>query len=534
MSIWERLFGGRSKPQTFARANHLRPLSLQSASAGNVATGPALTTKAIDPAIRTGPATEPSIDRRRSARCQADLDRLLIEAAKADNFEEVESLIRDGASTEAIDEEWGPLLHLLVAGNRERMIDLFLKLGANTEVLHNGGTPLHKAVAQGKSGLVESLIKGGADKEAREATEGLTPLHVAASTGMSQIVELLVNLGVTRDPSSKHHLTPLHLAAIPPEKALPSIKTPNVIAMWDSRARKTVQGQIKAIQHLVKSGANLKAANDAGRTPLHEAAIRGHTEVLQCFLELGANPETRDASGMSPMGSAEKLGHQAAFTHLLAARTARVARSQMAGSNPQATPRENTQPQFQADFDMIWSQAGAALATQEAARGCKFGETEYIAKRLEFVAERIRKNHTISDDELITLVHDYYRRSDSGSKEMQEGGLVEQRKEPSLTSSEVVISPGPFCGTWAFDESAVRATIRTEEGRIVVQMWDRVDEEKFDISCVRMTGKVLEFTSKMPSRNHTTNLRVTVLGENELQAEIGVGASTVVKKLHRA
>ena len=56
-------------------------------------------------------------------------------------------------------------------------------------------TPLHLAAGYNRVGVVEVLIKHGADVHAKDKG-GLVPLHNACSYGHYEVAELLVKVGV--------------------------------------------------------------------------------------------------------------------------------------------------------------------------------------------------------------------------------------------------------------------------------------------------------------------------------------------------
>jgi hypothetical protein len=60
---------------------------------------------------------------------------------------------------------------------------------------------------------------------------------------------------------------------------------------------------------VVKPVQALEKKDDAGRTPLHEAAERGHAEIVEALLEAGANKKVKDSLGMTAGQMANARGH---------------------------------------------------------------------------------------------------------------------------------------------------------------------------------------------------------------------------------
>lgn len=105
-------------------------------------------------------------------------------------------------------------------------------------------TPLHRAAARlGGSWLVGKLLEAGADVDARDAI-GMTPLHVAADQCCPENLEELLGFSPALEARDQDGRTALHLAA------------------WHTPA---------AVGPLLAAGANAKAEDRYGRTPLHAA-----------------------------------------------------------------------------------------------------------------------------------------------------------------------------------------------------------------------------------------------------------------------
>lgn len=67
------------------------------------------------------------------------------------------------------------------------------------------------------------------------------------------------------------------------------------------------------------SAAPCGAADNNGRTPLHEAAANGHTAVVEALIAAGAAVNATDSCGRTPLHEAAMKGHMAVVSALIAA-----------------------------------------------------------------------------------------------------------------------------------------------------------------------------------------------------------------------
>jgi ankyrin repeat protein len=70
-------------------------------------------------------------------------------------------------------------------------------------------------------------------------------------------------------------------------------------------------------RQLIAEGADLRAKDDLGNTPLHEATRRGNLKLVQFFLQSGANPGIKNAFGETPVDIAAIHGHAAVVSFFL-------------------------------------------------------------------------------------------------------------------------------------------------------------------------------------------------------------------------
>lgn len=174
---------------------------------------------------------------------------------------------------------------------------LLIEAGADANVRdEQGETPLHAAVrGQKDDALIARLVAGGADESARDAL-GNTPLHTAAWWGNDSAVHTLLKLGAPVNARNARGDTPL-CVALQCEAAYPGCD--------DTLAR---------VRALLEGGADVHAANELGRTALHEAcegylqAYHQGSELVRILLDAGANPNAQDAEGNTALHLAARCG----------------------------------------------------------------------------------------------------------------------------------------------------------------------------------------------------------------------------------
>ena len=190
----------------------------------------------------------------------------------------------------------------------------------------DGSTPLHFASARARDPrVVPLLVRAGAEVNALSAS-GETPLHVAARrTDNPATIVALIEAGAepgvwSRGIHSSYGWTPLHVAV--EGNRNPAVTAALIEAGADVRARQE-DGPTplhdartpEAVALLLEAGADIEARANYqrwrrpygyGMTPLHVAARLGDAAVFMALLEAGADPEVIDLEGKSPMDHARE------------------------------------------------------------------------------------------------------------------------------------------------------------------------------------------------------------------------------------
>lgn len=138
------------------------------------------------------------------------------DAARANDLEEVRTLLRGGADVNAAHGDGMTGLHWAAEHGHAALAEILLVAGARPEAVTRLGdyTPLHIASRKGASGVVRVLLEKGADPAVRTDPAGVQPLHYAAAAGDVASVEALIEHGAVVDSREpKWGQTPLMYAA---------------------------------------------------------------------------------------------------------------------------------------------------------------------------------------------------------------------------------------------------------------------------------------------------------------------------------
>lgn len=135
---------------------------------------------------------------------------------------------------------------------------------------------IHDAAVFGDFDEVERLLSQDPEIVNARGAYGFTPLHGVAGEDQFEMAEYLIACGADVRARNDGGVTPLHLAAYP-----------------------------ETVRILVKHGADLEAREDGGGTPLHLASENPESlDVMRELLALGADANAMDHSGGTALATA--------------------------------------------------------------------------------------------------------------------------------------------------------------------------------------------------------------------------------------
>jgi len=274
----------------------------------------------------------------------ANDDRLLVNAAKNQDVQQVRTLLSERANVNVRSEDGSTALLWAAHWNDVSMATLLVRAGADANAANDlRMTPLVQACTNGSAALVALLLRAGANPNAPAGT-GETPLMTCARTGVVETVRLLLVQGadVNATEPNQHQTALMWAAAAQHPKVIETLIEAGADSTAHTRMGSTAlhfaarTGDIESTRVLINAGvdvnilsqpdlepgrgaASAKGGGTAGRasavsggpgasasisfpgsTPLLVATVRGHVQLALLLLDHGANPNVVDA-GFTPL-----------------------------------------------------------------------------------------------------------------------------------------------------------------------------------------------------------------------------------------
>lgn len=159
--------------------------------------------------------------------------------------------------------ENAPFPSLLVAAASPNIIALEYELRTALDINVIESTPtrrnaLHIATAADQPENISLLLRAGVNVHAKAEKE-VTPLQLASMLGRVEVVKVIIEQGnVDPNERNSNQITPLHIAAL--------------------------NGQLQVVKVLLEHGADPRATDNSGWTPLTVAIAGKHEEMIQALV----------------------------------------------------------------------------------------------------------------------------------------------------------------------------------------------------------------------------------------------------------
>ncbi|XP_065261957.1 ankyrin repeat and death domain-containing protein 1B [Emys orbicularis] len=214
-------------------------------------------------------------------------------AAKMNNLETMEKLLRKNVNINAVNTLQRTALHFAVAGNHISTVDFLLHHKARVDVADKHGLmAIHLAAWSGNLDIMRMLVKAGADQKATDQ-EGMNVLHFAALNNNVDIVDYLLQELQLKDLNK------------PDEKG----KRAFLLA--------AEKGHVEMIYSLISLKLFTSEKDKEGNTAVHLAAKNGHCEVLEVLLNQWEEINELNQHNSNVLHISTQNGHTSLVTFLI-------------------------------------------------------------------------------------------------------------------------------------------------------------------------------------------------------------------------
>ena len=215
------------------------------------------------------------------------------------------------------------LLHTATRMGYPRVVEALLIGGAEVDARQAGNTPLMVAAESGSLAAARVLLDQKAQLEARDGSDQMA-LHLAAANGHGLVVELILDRGADMEAEGSNKQTALHLAAANGHGPVVELLL-NKGADMEAKDRKSQtalhlaagNGHKLVVGILIGRGSNMEAGDGEEQTALHLAAANGHNSVIIQLVERGADKAAKDVFGWGALHVAAWNGREATIQMLV-------------------------------------------------------------------------------------------------------------------------------------------------------------------------------------------------------------------------
>ncbi|XP_059920157.1 B-cell lymphoma 3 protein homolog [Gadus macrocephalus] len=204
-------------------------------------------------------------------------------------------------------------LHLAVITQHEGLVEGLLRAGADPASLdRHGRTALHLCCEYGRADCLSAVLSHPSSLSCVDATtfEGLSPLHIAVQGGHQDLLRMLLDAGADINI-----------------KDIKSGQSPLMYAVE--------RNNVDIVQFLIESGSDVNGQSNSGNTALHGACGRGQVDTVWLLLKKGADPGIKNNHNDTPVMVAKNKK----IADVLRGKSSKLSRSQ---DQPLAVPSSHS------------------------------------------------------------------------------------------------------------------------------------------------------------------------------------------------
>jgi uncharacterized protein len=283
----------------------------------------------------------------------------LLFAARQGDVESAKVLLAAGANVDDTSASGTSALVVAAHSDQPALALLLLDHGANPDAADAGYSALHAAVLRGDRELAKALLAHGAnpnfemtkgtpvryisqDYALNVAVLGATPYWLAARFAETDMMRALAASGADPLHAIKDGTTPLIAALLgsggnnvvgTTSDRRERVLTPTELAARDELEEDRLTQE--TFELAIELGSDINAANQAGDTALHIAAVRGYTAAVRVLLDRGAVVNVANRAGDTPLHNAASRAY-VAIIELLARQGADLEARNKRGQTPLA------------------------------------------------------------------------------------------------------------------------------------------------------------------------------------------------------
>lgn len=171
-----------------------------------------------------------------------------------------------------------------------------------------GVTPLAVSAYRNQTEIGLLLLERGADPAPVDEYPGATPLHYAAWEGNTVLAAALLDRGAPMDlPDRQFDADPFGWAIENRQQALCDLFMERGAEIGAARA--AYLGRLDLVRRLVEADVTALEQPDRFGTPLHQAVLHGFTEIVEYLLKRGADTRARNRNGETPLRMVRRAMH---------------------------------------------------------------------------------------------------------------------------------------------------------------------------------------------------------------------------------